>query len=93
MAMIPATTMQMGIDASDVPRLQKFFDIAGMELFEPVIPKHTVTVASFYTDRRLVTNSLFKRFVDANPSWRPERIPPASTMGITCGIGKQPVFR
>lgn len=74
MAKIAGATIRMGIDASEVPRLQKFFNVDGMELFEPEIPKHDATVDSFYIDRQLVTNSQFKEFVDANPSWAPDRI-------------------
>lgn len=70
MARIPGATIQMGIDAADVPRLQKFFNVDGMELFESEMPKHTVVLDGFYLDRHLVTNSRFKKFTDANPQWR-----------------------
>jgi formylglycine-generating enzyme required for sulfatase activity len=70
MALIPGATAQMGIDATDVPRLRKIFDVEGMELFEAEIPKHSVTVSSFYIDRHLVTNSKFKKFVDENAAWQ-----------------------
>jgi formylglycine-generating enzyme required for sulfatase activity len=72
--LVRGTTVQMGIDAMDVPRLQKTFGVEGMELFEAEIPKHTVTMSNFYIDRRLVTNSQFKKFVDENAGWLPERI-------------------
>jgi formylglycine-generating enzyme required for sulfatase activity len=74
MSLIPGATVQIGIDPIDVPRLQKVFGVEGMELFEAEIPKHIVTVSSFYIDRRLVTNSQFKKFVDQNAVWAPERI-------------------
>jgi formylglycine-generating enzyme required for sulfatase activity len=48
MALIPGATLEMGIDASEVPRFQKFFHVDGMELFEPEIPRHRVIVASFF---------------------------------------------
>jgi formylglycine-generating enzyme required for sulfatase activity len=70
MARIPGGTMEMGIDAADVPRLQKFFNVDGVELFESEMPKHTVVLDDFYLDRHLVTNSQFKKFTDANPQWR-----------------------
>ena len=72
--MIPGATVQMGIDATDVPQLQTIFALEGMELFEAEIPKHTVTVSSFYIDRRLVTNSQFKQFVDENAAWQTDHI-------------------
>jgi formylglycine-generating enzyme required for sulfatase activity len=75
MAQIPGATMEMGIDATDVPRLQKLFNVEGMELFESEMPKHTVIVDGFYMDHHLVTNSQFKKFTDANPAWRPGRVP------------------
>jgi formylglycine-generating enzyme required for sulfatase activity len=70
MALIPGGTVQMGIDAADVPRLQKVFGVEGMELFEAEIPKHTVTVSSLYIDRKLVSNLQFKRFIDENAAWQ-----------------------
>jgi formylglycine-generating enzyme required for sulfatase activity len=74
MALIPGATVQMGIDATDVPGLQKIFVVEGIELFEAEIPKHAVSVSSFYLDRRLVTNSQFKKFVDENVAWQMDRI-------------------
>jgi formylglycine-generating enzyme len=69
MALIPGATIEMGVDASEVPHLQKLFDVEGMESFEPEIPKHRITIASFFMDQRLVTNAQFKAFVDKNPDW------------------------
>jgi formylglycine-generating enzyme required for sulfatase activity len=75
MSMIPGATLQMGINVSETKRLQEFFKIKGTRLFEAEIPKHTVMVDGFYMDRHLVTNSQFKKFIEANPFWRPARIP------------------
>lgn len=75
MAQIPGATIEMGIDAADVPRLQKFFNVEGVELFESEMPKHTVVVDGFYMDRHLVTNAQFKKFTDANPMWGPGNVP------------------
>jgi formylglycine-generating enzyme required for sulfatase activity len=75
MSLIPSATMTMGIDSSEVSRFQKLFDMEGMGLFEPEIPKHRVTIASFFMDQRLVTNAQFKAFVDKNPRWSAENIP------------------
>jgi len=67
MVLIHGATFQMGIDASEIPRLQKIFDIDHPQLFEDEIPKHTVTVADFRIDKNLVTNADFQRFVAAKP--------------------------
>jgi formylglycine-generating enzyme required for sulfatase activity len=75
MALVPGATIEMGIDASGVPAFQKLFDVEGMELLEPEIPKHRVTIAVFFMDQRLVTNAQFKEFVDKNPKWSAEHIP------------------
>jgi formylglycine-generating enzyme required for sulfatase activity len=75
MALIPGATFEMGIDASEAPRFQKFFDVDGIELFDPEIPRHRVTVASFYMDQRLVTNAQFKAFVYKHPQWTVAQIP------------------
>ncbi len=40
-------------------------------------PVHTVYVDAFYIDKYEVTNAQYKRFVDANPQWRKNRIPRA----------------
>jgi formylglycine-generating enzyme required for sulfatase activity len=73
MALIPGAAAQMGIDVRDVPRLQKTFGVEGMELFEAEIPKHDMTISSFYIDRHLVTNLQFKKFVDENATWQAGR--------------------
>ena len=40
-------------------------------------PVHTVYVDGFYIDKYEVTNAQYKKFVDANPQWRKNRIPRA----------------
>jgi formylglycine-generating enzyme required for sulfatase activity len=74
MAMIPGGTTQMGIDASDIPSLQKLLNVEGPELLEPAMPRHRVTLESFYIDRHLVTNEQFKTFTEMNSSWLPQHI-------------------
>jgi formylglycine-generating enzyme len=74
MALIPGATFQMGIDETDLPRFQKLFGIRGAQLFEPEMPKHWVTIDSFYIDRKLVTNAQFKKFIVGNSGWRVDRI-------------------
>ena len=38
-------------------------------------PVHTVYLDAFYMDRYNVTNAQYKKFIDANPQWRKNRIP------------------
>ena len=75
MAFVRGGTIQVGIDAAEIPRFQKIFDIDTAQLFQDEVPKHAVTVADFYIDKNLVTNSQFKTFTDANAKWRPGRVP------------------
>jgi len=74
MAFIAGATFQMGVEREDLQRLQKFFEIQDPRFFDPEIPKHTVTVSSFYLDKRLVTNAQFEKFARENPSWQANRI-------------------
>jgi len=66
MVLIHGGTFQMGIDAADVPRFQRIFRIESSKLFQDELPRHTVTIKDFYMDKNLITNTEFKRFVDAN---------------------------
>ncbi|HSA92130.1 MAG TPA: formylglycine-generating enzyme family protein [Terriglobales bacterium] len=75
MVRIPGATFQMGIEAANIPALQKIFGINTARLFQDEVPKHQVTLDDFHLDRHLVTNAQFKTFTDANPQWRPDRIP------------------
>jgi formylglycine-generating enzyme required for sulfatase activity len=68
-------TIQVGIDATEIPRFQKLFDVDTAQLFHDETPKHAVEVGDFYIDKNLVTNSQFKSFTEANPKWRPGLIP------------------
>ena len=61
MVLIPAGEFQMGSNDSDASDNQK--------------PVHTVYVDAFYMDKYEVTNAQYKKFVDANPQWRKDRIP------------------
>ena len=58
MMLIPAGEFQMGSNTGD-----------GDEK-----PVHTVYVDAFYMDKYEVTNAQYKRFVDAKPEWRRDRI-------------------
>lgn len=75
MAPIHGSTVQMGIDTTQIPSFQKIFDIDGPQLFQDEVPKHWVTLDDFYIDECPVTNAQFKRFTDANPDWQPDQIP------------------
>ena len=70
MALVPGATFRMGVDASDIPRLQQVFRVGRAELFSGEVPAHDVTVGAFYLDRHEVTNALFKKFLERNPRWR-----------------------
>jgi formylglycine-generating enzyme required for sulfatase activity len=75
MVFVHGATFQMGIDASEIPRFQKIFNIDHPQLFNDELPKHTVTVADFYLDKHLITNAQFKNFLLTRPSWRPTQLP------------------
>ena len=74
MVAIPGGRFEIGIDRSDVHRLKKVFGINAEQLFDPEIPRHLVTLDNFYMDKYPVTNAQFKKFVDAQPEWRSDRI-------------------
>jgi sulfatase modifying factor 1 len=74
MTLVHGATIHMGIDAAEVPDLEKTFDIHMPELFQDEIPKHLVTVDDFYIDKYPVTNADFKRFTDAEAAWQPNHI-------------------
>jgi formylglycine-generating enzyme required for sulfatase activity len=75
MVLVRGGTVQMGIDAAQIPGLMKGLNIDVPELFQDEVPKHSVTIEDFYLDKYLVTNSEFKKFTDFNLEWRPDRIP------------------
>ena len=60
MTLIPAGEFRMGGNAASAYSDEK--------------PIHTVYVNSFYIDKYEVTNEEYKKFVDANPQWRKDRI-------------------
>lgn len=75
MVLVPGGTVQMGIDATEIPNLQNTFDIETPRLFQDEVPKHTVTLTDFHLDKYPVTNAQFRKFTDANPQWQPDRLP------------------
>lgn len=74
MILISGATFQMGTDTSEIARLQQVFDIERADLFAAEVPRHLVTINSFYLDKYEVTNVQFKKFLDKNPQWRRDRI-------------------
>ena len=60
MTLIPAGEFRMGSNAASAYSDEK--------------PMHTVYVNAFYIDKYEVTNEEYKKFVDANPQWRKDRI-------------------
>ena len=94
MAFIPGATFDMGVDASEIPKLMERFGVRRAELFQEETPKHRVTVGSFYLDRTEVTNAQFQRFIEQNPEWQKDKIAPAYHNGKylqTWTNGKFPV--
>lgn len=75
MVLIRAATFPMGTEAADIPRLQKVFGIKVADLFSAEVPRHTVSLSSFYIDRYEVTNVQFKKFIDQNRRWQKNQIP------------------
>jgi formylglycine-generating enzyme required for sulfatase activity len=65
----------MGTDRAAVPTLMRRFGVRRQELFDAEVPAHRVTVAPFLMDRCEVTNEQFHAFLEAQPVWRPDRIP------------------
>ena len=61
MVLIPAGEFRMGSNDNDAEDDEK--------------PMHTVYVNAFYIDKYEVTNTQYKKFVDANPQWQKNRIP------------------
>src|SRR2546423_283198 len=75
MVLIHGATFRMGTEASEIPRLEQVFRFNHPDIFAAEVPQHTVTISSFYLDRYEITNSQFKKFIERNPQWRPQRIP------------------
>ena len=61
MVLIPSSHFQMGSNDSNA--------------FNDEKPVDTIYVSAFYIDKHEVTNAQYKKFIDANPQWKKERIP------------------
>jgi sulfatase modifying factor 1 len=73
--LIKGSVYEMGIDASEIPKLMQDFGVKHEDVFLPETPRHTVKVKSFYLDKYEVTNAEFKKFILANPHWQKDTIP------------------
>lgn len=69
-------TFKMGTSIKDIPALMEKYKVKRSELFEVETPQHRVKLSPFYLDRTEVTNSAFKRFIEANAEWRKKTIRP-----------------
>jgi formylglycine-generating enzyme required for sulfatase activity len=79
--LVRGATTQMGIDEDEIPFFQQIFHINQRRLFQDASPKHSVTLDSFYIDKKLVTNAEFKKFLEGNPGWQKDRIDPSLDNG------------
>ncbi len=91
MVRVRGGTVQMGIEATQIPDLVKTFDINVPQLFQDEVPRHSVTLDDFYIDKYPVTNAQFKSFTDANPEWHPDRIPRELHNGNYLKHWKEPI--
>jgi formylglycine-generating enzyme required for sulfatase activity len=62
MVLIPGGAVTLGIDSAEIPHFQSVFQINRAELFADEVPKHTVTLKSFYLDKFPVTDAQFFAF-------------------------------
>lgn len=55
MVRVRGGTIQMGIDATQIPSLEKTFDIEVPQLFQDEVPKHSVTLDDFVKPPKAAT--------------------------------------
>ncbi|NNF00664.1 MAG: SUMF1/EgtB/PvdO family nonheme iron enzyme, partial [Pyrinomonadaceae bacterium] len=75
MALIPASTFEMGTEEAKLQELLKKYKTDRKQLFTVEMPKHTVTLDSYYFDKYEVTNKEFRQFVEKNSKWEKGRLP------------------
>jgi len=75
MVLVHGGSIQVGIDAAEIPHFEDVFGVREAELYQDEVPRHAVTVDDFWLDRNLVTNAEFRRFAEAKPEWGPGRVP------------------
>src|ERR1700753_806995 len=74
MILVQGGTFMMGLDSVSLQRDMKRFNERA-DFFSQEYPAFRVTVQSFYMDKYDVTNSDYKKFIDANPQWSKAHIP------------------
>lgn len=75
MVLIKGAIFEMGIDNTDIPKLQQLFSINHAELFQEETPRHQVKLGSFFLDKTEVTNADFKKFLGNHSEWQKDKIP------------------
>jgi len=74
MVYIPAGTFMMGTSDAQIKKMLRENPIWSESWFDDEKPVHEVYTDAFYMDEHEVTNAQFKRFLEANPQWRKDRI-------------------
>jgi formylglycine-generating enzyme required for sulfatase activity len=73
--LIKAATFTMGTAAGDVDRLETLYGVKRSDLFSGEVPAHRVKLSAYLIDKYEVTNRDFAKFLRAEPTWLPGRIP------------------
>ena len=74
MIYIPAGTFMMGTSDAQIQEMLRENPNWDADWFEDEKPAHEVYTDAFYMDEHEVTNAQFKKFLEANPEWRKDRI-------------------
>ncbi len=74
MVLIPTGTFLMGLDSASLDRDMQRFNLPA-DSFLHEYPAIRVTVPAFYMDKYDVTNSDYKKFIEANPYWQKGHLP------------------
>ena len=81
MIRIPGATFTMGSSESDIARLIARYPGMPRDVFAAESPSRRVTLQRYYMDRYEVTNTQFREFLRANPSWRADASPAPASNG------------
>ena len=81
MAFIPAGSLWMGTDSSEIPALLLRYGTTREELFLGETPRKRIHLRAFAIDRTEVTHEQFGTFLRRHPEWRREAVPPESHNG------------
>ena len=74
MVYIPAGTFMMGTSDTQIQEMLRENPDWKASWFDDGKPVHEVYTDAFYMDEHEVTNAQFKKFLEANPEWRKDRI-------------------